>query len=117
MMILPYAPTDVQYSVSSFFLSSKPIKHGQTAHVSWQKHGSFVRVLQECFNSFFKQSLTVLNDGRAYLVAYRKLRLITCSRCGNANFYVNIQTSLESEFLYIMTEKFVCPKCVKKDEK
>jgi len=117
MVLLDSPKSSLQSGVSSFFLPSKLIKHGQTAHISWQKHGSFVRVLQKCFNSFFKQSLTVLNDGRAYLVAFRKLRLITCSRCGNVNFYVNIQTSLESEFLYAMTKKFVCPKCVKKDEK
>lgn len=118
MMSLEFPFSD-QSGVSSFPLS-KPIKHGQTAHELWQKHGSFVRVLRilrKSFNTFFKQSLTVLINGRAYLVSFSRLRLITCSRCSNENFYVKIQTSLESEFLHAMIEKFVCPKCVKDDEK
>ena len=115
-MSLEFPFSNIPSGVSSFSLS-KPIKHGQTAHELWQKHGAFVRVLRKSFNTFFKQSLTVLINGRAYLVSFGKLRLITCSRCGNENFYVKIQTSLQSEFLYAMIEKFVCPKCVKENEK
>jgi hypothetical protein len=105
-----------QFGVSSFSLS-KPIKHGQTAHELWQIHGAIVRVLRKCFNSFFKQSSTVLINGWSKLVLFRKLRLITCNRCRNENFYIKIQTSLETEFLASMIEKFVCPKCAKEDEK
>ena len=91
--------------------TTKPIKHGQTVQNLWQKHGHFVRVLYQCFNSFFKQSLTVLNNGRAYLVSYSGLRSITCGKCDKENFYVKIQTKIESEFLSILSGKFVCPKC------
>jgi len=118
IMILLETPDNnaIHYGVSSFSLS-KTIKQGQTAHELWQIHGAFVRVLRKCFNSFFKQSLTVLINGRSNLVLFRKLRVITCNRCGNENFYIKIQTTLESEFLFAMIEKFVCPKCVKEDEK
>ena len=111
-MILPAESplSSLHYAVSSVFSSSKPIKHGQTAHELWQIHGAFVRVLQQSFNSFFKVSLTVLKNGRAYLV-FSGLRLITCSICDKEKFYVKIQTKIESEFLSLLSGKFVCPKC------
>ncbi len=95
-------------------LTSQPIKHGQTAHVSWQKHGSFVRVLYQSFNSFFKQSSMVINQWRANLVAISGLRTLTCHKCNNANFYIEIKTSIQSEFLSLLSGKFVCPKCKRK---
>jgi len=117
MMVLPDSPISSLYNaVSSVFPSYKPIKHGQMPHVSWQKHGAFVRVLCQSFNRLFKQSLTVLNNGRAYLVSINGFRLITCGRCSKAKFYVKIQTKIEAEFLSLMTEKFVCPKCKRAKE-
>lgn len=112
MMVLPAeSPTpSLHCAVSSVFLSSKPIKHGQTVHELWQIHGAFVRVLYQSFNRLFKQSLMVLENGRAYLV-FSGLRLITCSICGKGKFYVKIQTKIESEFLSVLSGKFVCPKC------
>ena len=92
-------------------LTSQPIKHGQTAHVLWQKHGSFVRVLYQSFNSFFKQSLTVINQWRANLVAISGLRTLTCHKCNKENFYIEIQTTVESEFFAVLSGKFVCPNC------
>ena len=73
--------------------------------------GVIVRVLCQSFNSFFKQSLTVLNNGRAYLVIKSGLRSITCGKCGKENFYVDIQTDVESEFFATLRGRFVCPKC------
>ena len=111
-MVLPAESplSSLHYAVSSVFSSSKAIKHGQMPHELWQKYGAFVRVLQQSFNILFKQSLTVLNNGRAYLV-FSGLRLITCSICDKGKFYVKIQTKFESEFLSLLSGKFVCPKC------
>ena len=116
MMVLMSPTKFSSISFSAIIFVSKHTKHGQSLHVSWQKHGSFVRVFHQSFNRLFKQSLTVLNNGRAYLVSINTLRSITCSRCNKAKFYVKIQTKIEAEFLSIMSEKFVCPKCKRAKE-
>jgi len=120
MMVLPAESpiSNLHYAVSSFFSSYKPIKHGQMPHELWQIHGAFVHVLQllhQSFNSFFKQSLTVLKNGRAYLV-FSGLQTITCSICDKTKFYVKIQTRVESEILSVLSGKFVCPKCKRAKE-
>ena len=44
-------------------------------------------------------------------MSFSGLRSITCGKCDKENFYVKIQTKIESEFLSILSGKFVCPKC------
>lgn len=139
MVLLPSNPLETVFiqTVPSFY-SYKPIKHGQTAQKLWQSHGKCVRVLSfkikstkqgqfiqnifkkhgifgsilyQIFYSIFKQSLTVTNQWREYLVSFSGLRSITCSKCDKEKFYVKIQTTIESEFLSALSNKFVCPKC------
>ena len=102
--------------------TSQPIKHGQSVHILWQKHGCIVRVLRfipflyQGFNSFFNQSSTVINSWRDNLVVIKGLRSLTCYKCDKENFYIEIQTSIQSEFLSLLDGKFVCPKCKEKME-
>ena len=81
-----------------FSIASQPIKHGQSDHVLWQKHGCVVRVLYQSFNSIFKKSLTVISQWRENLVVIKGLRSLTCHKCDKENFYIEIETDIQSEF-------------------
>jgi len=49
-------------------------------------------------------------------VGIKGFRSLTCYKCNKENFYIEIETDIQSEFLSLLDGKFVCPKCKEKME-
>ncbi len=92
--------------------------YGQVVHSSAMTYGEDVRNMHKnclMFNNVFNQYYTVINSWRESLVVFEELRTITCYKCDKENFYIEIKTSIQAEFLSLLDGKFVCPKCGGKD--
>jgi len=73
--------------------------------------GSLISLIPLMFNNVFNQHSTVIDSWRESLVVFETLRIITCYKCHKENFYIEIKTSIQAEFFFLLDGKFVCPKC------
>ena len=89
-------------------IESKVTCYGQVAQTSAMFSGDVGRTYLEILYTLRKHQLLVLSNGRTILV---KVRKIICHKCEKNYFYVEIQTNVEFQFLSVLCDKFVCPKC------
>ena len=82
--------------------------YGQVRHTSAMCTDTIVGNIDEILYTLREHQLLVLINGRTILV---KIRKIICYKCDKNYFYIEIQTNIEFQFLSVLSDKFVCPKC------
>ena len=87
--------------------------YGQVAQTFAITSGEVVRNIGEILYTLRNHQFLVSNQWRVELV---KSKRIECHKCNKNYFYVEIQTRVESEFLSVLSDKFVCALCLITDD-